>query len=413
MAPLVFFLAGAHAQQPTADYRPIVDANTQFGLKIVRGSAPRLTKNEIVSPIALSSGFALLRNGANQRCAKEIGDAFELGQIPEENANKAYAALLSELLSRPPDIASSSSTAHPRNTDAGLKPNGLYLANSLWDIGGPADFYQGFRDVNEHYYHAEVASLRYSRGAVTVINKWAEDKSFGMMPQVVTSVANDDFLFTSLLYFRSQWKHVFLSSNTHQAEFTLLSGATKAVQMMKQSGRYMYEQTPEFEAIVLPYSDGRELYIFLPDKASSLRDFEATLTGEHWNKWTEAMTSREGTVELPKFRISSRVEAQTLLTELGAGCAFASLQAFNKAVPLAGAKLTHAEQSLLLAADELGGEAVVYTGIAGVVGGVSGGALPGYKPPPPFHMIVNRPFFAAIIDARTRTMVLISSVVEP
>ena len=382
MAPLVVFLAGAHAQQPTADYRPIVDANTRFGLKIVRRSAPGLTKNEIVSPIALSSGFALLRNGANQQCAKEIGDTFEFGQSPEQNVNTAYAALLGELLSRPPEIGSSSSTTRSRNTDAGLKPNGLYLANSFWDIGGPQDFSQGFRDVNEHYYHAEVASLPYSRGAVTAINKWAEDKSFGTIPQVVSSVADDDFLFTSLLYFRNHWKQVFLSSDTHQADFTLLSGTTKPVQMMKQSGHYMYEQTPEFEAIVLPYIDGRELYIFLPDKACSLRNFEATLTSENWNKWTEAMTSREGTIELPKFRISSKVEARALLTELGAGCAFASLQAFNKAVPLVGATLTHAEQSSSLAADELGGEAVVYTGVGGVIGGVPGGALPGYKPPP-------------------------------
>lgn len=413
-ALLFFFLATAHAQQPTPDYSTIVEANTRFGLKIVRMSAPRLSKNEIVSPIALSSGFDLLRNGANQRCSQELGDTFEFGHISEENANRAYAVLLTELLSPRPEVGSSSSTGHRRNADAGLLPNGLYLANSFWHIGGPADFYDGFRDVNDHYYHAEVARLRDRRGAATAINKWADDKSFGMMPQVVTSVADDDFLFTSLLYFRSHWKHIFFSSDTHQADFTLLSGVTKPVQMMKQSGHYMYEQTPEFEAIVLPYSDGRELYIFLPDKTSSLRAFEAILTAENWNKWTEAMTSREGTIEMPKFRISSKVEAQKVLTELGAGCAFDSLQAFNKAVPLEGAKLTHAEQSLSLAANELGSEAVVYTGIGGVVGGVSGGALLGLiKPPPPFHMIVNRPFFAAIIDARTRTMVLDSSVVEP
>jgi serine protease inhibitor len=410
-AALTLFLAGAHAQQPAADYSPIVDANTRFGLKIVRTSAARLTKNEIVSPIALSSGFALLRNGANQQCAKEIGDTFEFGQIPEESANKAYAALMGELLSRPPDIDSSSGTTHPRNAGTGSKPYGLYLANSFWDIGGPADFYQSFRDVNEHYYRAQVASLRHSRGAVTAINRWAAEKSFGMTPQIVTSIADNDFLFTSLLYFRSYWKDVFLSSNTYQAEFTLLSGTTKPVQMMKQSGDYRYEQTPDFEAIVLPYSDGRELYIFLPDKTSSLRDFEATLTGENWNKWTETMTSRPGTIELPKFRISSKVEVQPLLTELGARCAFTSLQAFNRAVR-EGAKLTRAEQSSSLAADELGSEAVVYTGVGGVVGGVPG-ALLGYKPPPPFHMIVNRPFLTAIIDARTRAMVLLSSVVEP
>lgn len=105
------------------------------------------------------------------------------------------------------------------------------------------------------------------------------------------------------------------------------------------------------------------------------------------------------------------MNVQTILTELSGSCAFDNFSAFRKAIPLEGAKLTHAEQLLSFAADERGSEAVVYTGMAGVIGGIEGG-LP-YKPPPPFHMVVNRPFFAAIVDGRTRAIVLVSSIVVP
>jgi len=405
---LWLIVPATQAQQPAADYSAVVDANSRFALKIARMRAPRLVSNEIISPLALSSGFALLRNGANPQCADDIAGTFEFGQIPEDNTNRAYAALLSGLLSRPAEQRSAPGTSHKNVTSP---PNGLFLANAFWNLS-PANFSNGFRDVNELFYHAEVVNLRRGQGAVSAINGWAKDKSFGRMSQVVTSVGKDDFLFTSLLYFRAYWRDPFLTSATHQADFSLLSGAKKPVQMMKKSGHYLYDRTPEFEAIVLPYSDGRTLHIFLPDKTSSLREFEATLSDENWNKWTEAMTKREGTIELPRFRISAQVDVQTLLTELGAGCAFASTTAFTKAVPTAGAKLTHAEQSLSLAADELGSEAVVFTGVGGVVGGIPAG-IPGYQPPPPFHMIVDRPFLAAIVDGRTRAMVLISSIVEP
>ena len=414
---LISILSTAQTQQPTPDYGPIVDANTRFALKIVRTRAKQLKENEVVSPIALSAGFALLRNGANPQCSGEIGSAFEFGKIPEDNTNREYAALMHELLNREPEFATLSSGANQKSRQSrkGLNseltpPNGLYLANSFWNLW--ANFSEPFREVNDSFYHAEVANIRRPEDAVAKINEWARRKSYGRVTRVVSTIPGDAFMFTSLFYFREHWHEPFLASNTHPANFTLLPGTTKTVQMMKQSGHFSYAQTSEMEALVLPYSEGRALYIFLPDKTSSLPQFEATLTDENWKKWTGLMSRREGTVELPKFRIGGKVDVQKLVADVGSDCAFASFAAFSKAFPLEGAKLTHAEELLSFAADERGSEAVVYTGVGGVPGGVAGGML-SMQAPPPFHMVVDRPFFAAVVDEHTRTMVLVSSVVEP
>jgi len=407
-AAILFLAVPANqAQEPVADYSAVVDANTRFALKVARTHAPSIKKNEIISPIALSSGFALLRNGASTQCADQIGSTFEFGRIPLDNMNRAYGGLLNELVDRPPVHASSKAGI---GGNVPVRPNGLFLANSFWDLT-TIRFSAFFRSINDSYYHAEVAQHK-RQDAAAAISKWAYDKSFGTMTGLTTPVSEDDFVFTSLLYFRAYWSHKFSANATRQADFTLLSGATKPVLMMKQSGAYQYERTDQFEAIILPYSNGRYLYIFLPDKTSSLRDFQAELRDENWAKWTESMTTREGTIELPKFHINGKIDVQELLKGLGSDCAFESLAAFSKAVPAEGAKLTHAEQTLSFASDELGSEAVAFTEAGGVVGGVPGG-VPGWEPPPPFHMIVNRPFFAAIMDLRTRTIVLIASVVEP
>lgn len=400
---LLILQALAQTRDPTADYSGIVDANTRFALKLVRARAAGIKENELFSPIALSSGFALLQNGANPRCANDIGSAFEFGRIPVDNLNRAYDALLKYLPSRP-------STPLAPGKKQTAPPNGLYLANSFWVFSGA--FSHDFLAVNQSFYRAEVPHVRSRQDAGAAINSWAKKQSFGRAIGVVGSVAKDDFLFTSLLYFHARWEHQFLAAETHDADFALLSGNKKKVRMMKEAGHFFYEHTADFEAIVLPYSDQRRLYIFLPDEKSSLKDFEATLTAENWTRSTESLSMQAGTIELPRFRLSARADLKEELTQLGAGCAFASFAAFSPAVPRVGAKLTHVRQELSFATDEQGSEAVVYTGIGGVIGGVPGGRY-GPPPPPPFHMVVNRPFFAAIVDAHTGAMVLVASVVDP
>jgi serpin B len=337
---LILITTVAAAQQPTADYRDAVDANSRFALKVVRSWSARLDGNRVVSPIALSSGFALLRNGANPQCANEIASAFELERLPEEVANRAYGALLTDLLNHPlvaPVTRSSEYGAGQsrRKTTEAAPPSGLFLTNSFWDLRA-GNFSVAFRTVNEKFYGAEINHVRYDKNAVSAINTWAKTKSYGLMPRVVNTVAEDDFLFTSLLYLRSRWRDEFMARNTHEGDFTLLTGEKKKVQMMRRSGHYLYAHTPTFEAIMLPYIDGRMLYIFLPDTKSSLREFQLALTEENWNKWVESMSSLPGTIELPRFRVRVQSDVRTMLEDLGAGCAFASFAAFDRAVPIDG-----------------------------------------------------------------------------
>jgi len=65
---------------------------------------------------------------------------------------------------------------------------------------------------------------------------------------------------------------------------------------------------------------------------------------------------------------------------------------------------------VLLSVDEKGTEVIT----TGVVGGVAGGIGPAAPPPPPpFRMIVNRPFFFAILDRKTRAILYMGAIVEP
>jgi serine protease inhibitor len=72
-----------------------------------------------------------------------------------------------------------------------------------------------------------------------------------------------------------------------------------------------------------------------------------------------------------------------------------------------GAKLTRSVSVILLSVDEKGTEVVATMIAGGVVGGIEG------SPPPPFRMIVNRPFFFAISDRKTKAILYMGAIVEP
>jgi serine protease inhibitor len=84
---------------------------------------------------------------------------------------------------------------------------------------------------------------------------------------------------------------------------------------------------------------------------------------------------------------------------------------FNTFVPMVGtddgAALTRVQEGISMKVDETGAEVRSYEVMRGVIGALVGG------PPTPFHMIVNRPFFFAIVDTRTNQTLFMGTVVAP
>src|SRR4029077_6418597 len=106
-------------------------------------------------------------------------------------------------------------------------------------------------------------------------------------------------------------------------------------------------------------------------------------------------------------------DVRAALMELGVERSFETIAAFRPIVPLDGARLENAIQKTRLKVDEHGTEAVCIGLVGGVPGGVPGGQIGGPPPPPPFKMIMNRPFFFAIVDQATGQLLFLAAVMEP
>lgn len=151
------------------------------------------------------------------------------------------------------------------------------------------------------------------------------------------------------------------------------------------------------------------MFVFLPDEDSSLAEFERSLSPDNWGQWMLEVGLHQGYLELPRFRSEYQGDVKGVLQHMGIRSSFTSFDSFALAVENPeGAKLTRVLQTMILDVDEKGTEIVS----SGVIGGVPAGVSAG-QPEVPFRMIVNRPFFFAILDSNSSAIVYMGAVVEP
>lgn len=400
----------AQEQQHSA---ALVDANTRFAFKLFRQTVAKTPdSNVLTSPAALSLDFALLQNAAEPKAREEILNALEFSNLSAEEINEQSLALRQALSYQPPPKPPS----RPRAV-RGIQPPAmccaapaelLLFAGSLWTQPG-VRFRRDFLGTNKKFYSFQTASVpNKGQAAADAVNAWVARKTGGTLTHALDSWQRDDFLLVDTTWFKGAWVKPFLTAQTHPGDFTLLSGQKKQVSMMAQGGHFAYLRGPKFQAVRLPYHHAA-MYIFLPEEDSSLKDFEQFLTADNWAAWVADLSSREGYLELPRFRSEYRADVQMILRDFGMQRAFTTFSSFAPLVENPeGAALTRVLQVISLKVDEKGTEVVS----AGIVGGVIGGISTGPRPEP-FRMIVDRPFFFAICDNQTHAILYMGAITDP
>jgi serine protease inhibitor len=404
------------AAQTSDDQLRLVEANTRFSFKLFHQLVSRTAdKNVLVSPTGLSLTFALLDNGADSGTREEIESAFEFKGLDLVGINEGAKALRAALQLAHPIAKDAKKpfgvTPQQWRASQAMPPNGTVIADSLWLNN--MNFPETFLKVNRDYYGADVKRFMATPSPSLQISRWATERTRKGISITPGRMLKNAFLFVDVTHFREFWKHDFLESATKLGTFTLASGTTKQVPFMYQTEHFSYFEDEKFQAVILPYSYLASMLIFLPSEQSSLKEFEQTLSAENWQQWQPRFDSRMGTVGLPRLQMETGFDVRAALEELGVKRAFESSAAFKPIAPLEGARLENAIQKTQLRVDERGTEAVSIGMIGGVPGGVAGGMIGGPPPPPPFKMIMNRPFFFAIVNKPSGQLLFLGAVMEP
>lgn len=377
-------------QIPMVEVDPkLVTANTRFGFKLFSQVLQQSqSENVLISPTSVAIALSMTYNGASGNTQQAMAKVLELQDMSLAEINRANAALESSLENADPEVK-------------------LAIANSLWGNAG-FSFRPEFLQRNREFYHAKIATLDFrSPGAPDQINSWVSQNTAGKIPTIIDQINPNQVLFLiNAVYFKGKWTRQFDKQETRDRPFYLLDGSRKQHPMMAQQGDYQYYETNQFQAISLPYGNGRlSLYIFLPKSNVTLQTFYQGLTPENWNIWMAQFSEQAGSIQLPRFQFEYSTSLNEALQALGMGSAFDAAQADFSGISPEAIAIDQVRHKTFIEVNEEGTEAAAATSI-----GMTRAAI---RLKQPFQMVVDRPFFSAIRDNQTGTILFMGSVMNP
>jgi len=367
----------------------LVAANTRFGFKLfsqLRQQNP--SENIFISPSSVAIALAMTYNGASGETQQAMAKTLELQGMSLSALNQANANLKTSL----------------EDPNASVQ---LAIANALWARQG-VSFQPDFLQRNRQFYSAQVTDLDFSDpNALSTINHWVKQNTHGKITQIVDRLQPDSVMFLiNAIYFKGNWTRAFDKSTTVEQPFYRQDGSQKTHPMMSQTGDYRYYETEQFQAISLPYGKKQvSMYIFLPKKTSSLSNFYANLTAKNWQQWMHEFATRQGAIQLPRFKLEYDVALKDALSALGMGIAFDSQRATFAGLSTTPTKIDQVKHKTFVEVNEEGTEAAAATSVGMVRTSIRIGE--------PFTMTVDRPFFCVIRDNQSGTILFMGSVVEP
>ncbi|MBW4671918.1 MAG: serpin family protein [Cyanomargarita calcarea GSE-NOS-MK-12-04C] len=367
----------------------LVAANTRFGFKLFSELLKEdSSKNVFVSPSSVAIALAIAYNGAGGSTRQAMAKVLDLQGLSLEQINTSNGAL----------------KAMSENPDEKVQ---LTIANSLW-ANKDASFNPEFLQTSQDFYKAKVTSLNFGdAGTPSIINNWINENTRGKITKIVDQIPPDQMLFLiNAIYFKGSWTKEFDKKQTAQYPFNLTSGTQTQQLMMSQTGEYRYLENDQFQAVSLPYGQNGQLsfYVFLPLENSSLKTFSQKLDAVKWEKWMAQFRKQEGFIRLPSFQMEYDITLNSALKALGMGEAFSNKANFSgMGKNLAISEVKH---KTFVEVNEEGTEAAASTSVGMVTTSVQ-------EKPQPFTMIVDRPFFCAIRDNQTGSILFMGSIVKP
>lgn len=379
--------------RPRVDIDPrVFQAYTEFGFDVFqRVASEKPDSNVVLSPTSLAFGLAMVYNGAGGETAREMAATLGASGLDLEAFNAANAAWLAAL----------------RTPAEGVE---LALANSIW-IRDRFPVEAEFVQRNERSFDAEVRRLDFDDpAAVDEINAWAAEETHDRIEEIIQEIDPLDMLFLiNAVYFLGEWTEPFDMEGTTRGQFTRQGGTPVGIPFMSRRDTIDYFQDDGYQAIRLPYGDGGRfaMVLLLPARGSSL---EALYRGLDASSWRAALGRLEPTyleLQLPRFRVEYEKKLNDVLKALGMQTAFdpgrADFSGINPDPAYDDLHISKVLQKTFLQVNEKGTEAAAVTAVT-----VSVTSMPSYP-----IVRFDRPFFLAIRDGATDTILFLGQITDP
>ncbi|CAL8109626.1 unnamed protein product [Orchesella dallaii] len=354
--------------------------------------------NVLLSPLSISIGLSMLREGASGKTEEEITKGLRINKdTSDDDLRKGYTELISSL-------------KDDRNNGEEVR---LQLANRIF-VGLVYPIKESFLQTARSHFFADAEQVNFGdmEPAALTVNQWVQTATKNRIKDVVvpSMLTNQTaMILVNAIHFKGQWKFPFDPDHTSEQSFRTLSGREIPVKMMQldRPRKLKYAKLPDLKssAVALPYISQRYSFVIvLPDPEESLVDVEQYLKDGILAAIPSRMRSTSVDVRMPKLLLDSSIDliASKSLENLGMESISTEFAEFGRLSEVDGLRITNVIHKAFLEVNEAGSEAAAASAFIAQARSLD------IEPENAVKFIVDRPFIAYIYDSLTRSILFVA-----
>ncbi|XP_030647841.1 antithrombin-III [Chanos chanos] len=377
-------------------------ANSRFALSLFKQLAQgkKQEENIFMSPISISTAFAMTKLGACNTTLEQLMKVFEFDTIKEKTSDQVhfFFAKLNCRLYRKKD-----------KTTELVSANRLFGEKSLY-------FNETYQNISELVYGAKLMPLNFQEKpelSRMTINEWISDKTENRIKDTLPQGSIDSttiLVLVNTIYFKGQWKNKFDKQDVLPLSFHISESQKCQVPMMYQETKFKYGRFPEDKVKVLemPYrGEDITMVLILPTDETPLSEVEANLDLNKLTGWLDAMKETTVAVQIPRFRIEDSFSLKEKLQAMGLEDLFSPERASLPGMVADdgnGLFISDAFHKAFLEVNEEGSEAAAATAVVAL------GRSFNFNRE---NFIANRPFLLLIRESTINAMIFTGRVSNP
>ena len=385
----------------TEEQQVFAHDNNQFTLNFLKtvSEADRSGKSFIYSPLSITYVLGMVNDAATGLTQQELEQTLGFHKGGIKAVNDYCKKLIEGLPKADKDVT-------------------LDIANAIF-VNQKYTLIPQFEQDMKDYYNAKAAALDFSSPqTLGQINGWCNDKTKGMIPEILDKVKPDMVSYLlNAIYFKADWATKFDTDNTKNETFTTET-STKTLPMMHQNVLISYLKTNTYSAVILPYSTGLwNMTVLLPEKGVSTDDLikevaqSSVLNNPGWcGTEGNVFQGHQVDLKLPRFETTSDTDKLNvdkglvgLMKNMGIKLVFDSdFAEIPNMCDNSNLYISMMRQKAKIMVNEEGSEAAAVT----VAGGNCTTSLgPSEYPKATFH--ANRPFVYVISEASSGVILFV------
>jgi serpin B len=389
---LVVDVSRKSGQADSATTSAVASAEQAFALQLTREELSEASSgNVLLSPMSAHIALAMLELGSAGATEREVAATLGSTGLSSSSQADGWNGLVQELT-------------------AAESSGELNLANSLWVAKGVAVESEFLREAaatfGEDTYEANFRTV----AATNAINAWVAQETAGRIKELYAVgdlMPSTELVLANALHFHAAWQDQLFEQATLQPEpFFTSTGARVTVPTLVSTPehRLSASQTQTYEAVQIPYTNGRFAALLIQPESGSLTSFLKTMSPAGLATLMKAMRVESVELSMPELHLAVRESLKEPLSAMGMA------QTFNNAdfSPMLGPSAASnqavggVQQAASLDVDQWGTDAAAATGVS---------VIPAMAEEPQMRLAFNHPYLFLIRDTKTGT-ILFSSVVN-